>query len=354
MPDFEWVLYGNGKGVAEMLPRDLSDLDSWEGFEQSHTPQDLAELKARIGEIGPEHIRGLVDQNLVSLQFGAGLTSQLVSALENPVTRLEFLQHMISTARDWPDSHGDSFHVEYLELMWESIKIAKTLKLSSEELSDLLSSWLNDSTFLELPVALTAVVSLHPMEEVHSDAIASSFLECWEIGGKSEHSNSFLRDSNDWDIFEESLADLAPLIAVLTLNPSTKASNQEKLMRLTISSGYNDFAVAYWAYICAVLTTDREAGYFDPSAIWHNGFFANGLPKNAPKFDPEGSYRCLLFFWENRNNLDLENYHGEQVTAPGVVNLLVSHPLITPELKKEALLYLEDFDWEPEGNFRTA
>jgi hypothetical protein len=33
MPDFEWVLYGNGKGVAEMLPRDLSDLDSWEGFE---------------------------------------------------------------------------------------------------------------------------------------------------------------------------------------------------------------------------------------------------------------------------------------------------------------------------------
>lgn len=338
-----------------MLPKDLSDLDSWEGFEDSHTSVDFEDLEARVHELDPGQIRTLVDQETFSLEFGARLTAQVIQAVESPVVKLEFLQHMISTAQDWPDAHGDSFHVEFLELMYRAIKISQTLELSTAELSTVLRGWLNDWTFLKMPVVMTSVLALNPFEKVHSEAIVSSFLECWDIGATSDAKNhlTVLKEDNDWDLFEESLPDVAPLLALLSLSPATKASSREKLLQLTTNSGYNDFALAFWEYICAMLTTDREAGYWDPSVIWRNGFFTNGLPKNAPEFDLEGSYECLLFFWESRNSLDLENSYGESVTAPGVVNLLANHPLITPALKKETLHYLENFDWEPEGNFRA-
>jgi hypothetical protein len=338
-----------------LLPKDLSDLDSWEGFEDSHTSEDLEDLGARVHEIDPSHIKTLVDQEIFSLEFGARLTAQLIQAVESPVVKLEFLQHMISTAHEWPDAHGDSFHVEFLELMYRSIKIAQSMELSAAELTKVLKGWLNDSTFLDMPVVMTSVLALKAFEKAHSEAIISSFLECWDIGATTAPKShlTVLKEENDWDLFEETLPDVAPLLAVLSLSPATTASGREKLLRLTTTSEYNDFSVSFWGYICAILTTDRETGYWDPSVIWRLGFFTNGLPKNAPEFDLAGSYECLKFFWENRHTLDLENSHGESLTAPGVINMLAHHPLVTPELETEALQYLELLDWDPIDNFRV-
>ena len=338
-----------------MLPKNLSDLDTWEGFEDSHSSEDLEDLEARVHEIDPGHIKTLVNQETFSLEFGARLTAQIIQAVENPVLKLEFLQHMISTAHEWPDAHGDSFHVEFLELMYRSIKIAQSLELSAAELNKVLKGWLNDSTFLEMPVVMTSVLALNTFEKAHSEAIVSSFLECWDLGAKTDPKShvAVLKEENDWDLFEETLPDVAPLLAVLSLGPATTASSREKLLNLTTTSEYNDFSLAFWEYICAMLTTDRETGYWDPSVIWRLGFFANGLPKNAPEFDLARSYECLKFFWENRHSLDLENSYGESLIAPGVINLLAHHPLITPQLQDEALAYLASLDWEPIDNFRV-
>jgi len=338
-----------------MLPINLSDLDLWEGFEENHTSKDLESLKKRVHEIEPELLKDLMNEGIISVHFGATLISQIVEAVKSPVLKLEFLQQSLSTAYDWPNSHGESWHVEYLDLMWQSIKIAKNLKLSGDELGEVLDKWLADWSMLEMPVVLTAVLSLNPITQTHSETLISSFLECWDLGKNSHAKNSMpiLKEDNDWNVFKGTLADLAPLVAVLTLNPATNQSNRERLMQLTLNSGYSDFSLAFWEYICAFLTTDREAGYWDQSVIWKGGFFANGLPKNAPKFDLEGSYSCLMFFWENRGLLDLENSHGEHLTAPGVVNMLAHHPLISAELKMDTLNFLEIFDWEPVNNFRT-
>ena len=385
-----------------MLPKDLSKWEAWSEFENSYEEAALKELKSRISEVKPEFLSELINEEILSPQFGAQLTKDLLPAIKSPIQRLEFIQNTLSTLDMWPDSWGETWHIEYLELMWAALEIIKAEDFPSQLLKKTLNNWLEDWNFVEVPVVITAILSIQSINSQIAHLVATKFLDCWKIPqitniaitgtwkiGKTvratadfEHVNDIkyqwladgvpitgattpslklleeyagksisieisgdrdlpeLVEPNPLDLSSWSLDLLSPMIAILALLPATSDENRQKLLRISLSEEYSSYSYSFWEHVCAYLTTDRENGYWDPSLIWRLGFFM-ALPEDLPRLDSATTFSCLSFYWENLQSLSSLSADSDSTLDRRIAKLLMGNEFGSADLKKEIKAYLK-------------
>ena len=384
-----------------MLPKDLSKWEAWSGFEDAYDEEILNEIKNRINEVKPGFISEIINEEILSPNFGGQLTYDLLPAIKSPIQRLEFIQNTLSTLDMWPDSLGETWHIEYLELMWAAVEIVMAEEFSSSLLKKTLDNWLQDWNFVEVPVVITAILSIQSINNQIADLVASKFLKCWKIPridniaikgtwkigktvratadfehvtdikyqwladglpiigatdpslkileeylGKSisieisgERDLPTLVEPNPLDLSSWSLDLLSPMTAVLALLPTTSEEHREKLLRITLNEDYSSYSYSFWEHVCAYLTTDRENGYWDPSLIWRLGLFM-ALPKDLPRVDSATAFHCLSFFWENLESLSSLSADMESTLDSRILKLLLENEFASADLKKKIKAYI--------------
>lgn len=385
-----------------MLPKNLSKWEAWSEFEDTYDEVVLNELKNRINEVKPEFISELINEEILSPQFGAQLTHDLLPAIKSPIQRLEFIQNTLSTLDMWPDSLGETWHIEYLELMWAALEIVRAEEFASSLLKKTVNNWLQDWNFVEVPVVLTAILTIQSINSQIADLVASKFLDCWKIPqisniaitgtwkiGKTvratadfehvtdiryqwladglpiigatapslklleEHAGKSISieisgdrdlpelvEPNSLDLSSWSLDLLSPMTAILALLPTTSDENREKLLRITLSEEYSSYSYSFWEHVCAYLVTDRENGYWDPWLIWRLGFFM-ALPEDLPRLDSATAFSCLSFYWENLQSLSSLSADLDSALDRRILKLLMGNEFASADLKKKIKAYLK-------------
>jgi hypothetical protein len=331
---------GLKRGAAVQLPADLNDIE-WEDFENGIPKPLLKQLRSRVLELSSSILAAAIADERLSIEVGGDLALQLADSIHDRIQRIEFLQYALSSI---VLAHSDWDYVPQ-ELTSLMLKILETVQQQSLEnpaaLQQAAQSWVTDFGMTEFPIALTATFALVPSMGKDADRAISTFVSCWNSRQKSEIE---LEDPNDWDIFEWTLPDIAPLAAILSLTASEDSALLKKLFRLTVDGAYPEYSFAFWEYVCGYLVEDRDGeGFWSPSEAWLSGFFRHlPSPSALPGITPEATYRALKFFWENLEALELTNAHGESTVAPHVGALLAVHPLADHDLRVHALEYLQE------------
>jgi hypothetical protein len=331
---------GLKRGAVVQLPADLNDIE-WEDFKDGIPKTLLNQLKSRVGELSRSALADAIAEERISIEVGGELALQVAESIQDQIHLIEFLQYtlvgVVGAHSDW-----DYVPKELTSLM---LKILETVQQQSLEnpagLQQAAQSWVTDFGMTEFPVALTATFALVPSMGKDADRAIATFVSCWNPKQKSEIE---LEDPNDWDIFEWTLPDIAPLAAILSLTASEDSTLLRKFFRLTVDGAYPEYSFAFWEYVCGYLVEDRDGeGFWSPSEAWLSGFFRHlPSPSALPGITPEAAYRALKFFWENLEALELTNAHGESTVAPHVAALLAVHPLADHDLRVHALEYLQE------------
>lgn len=348
------------------MPKDLNLLDEktekwWVNFEQSCstnwyggniTEDCYTEVISRASEISPDTLMLLSGDETLSGPFSVRFILDLVDQITDVAVKLEFLQIGMSTWPKWDDVSFDGFHVEFLELMWKVLHIVDQELVEGEEVDELLSILIERDSFWEDPIVMSAIVALKTPSSAVIMQLLDKFFGIWDAD-----ENELIED-NDLDIELHDLPHLAPLIAIAILKTDLPREQIQRILEITTWSGYEEFSLCIWEYISACISKGNQDSYWAPNVIWREGFFSNGIwntkafsglgatEKEIPLFNLKAELNCLLYFFDNQNNLSNENPYGEQTIQRQVLLLLLNHPEATTSMRlkvRRALKEIPEF-----------
>ena len=334
-----------GEQDVFQLPKHLGDLN-WESF-QGDLPQAVVEaIKLRIKELDDLNFADALEDGWIGSFEASELACELADAVKDPIRRIEFLQELMYSL-DAVSSKNDSafdYPIELENIMLKIFESVEGLQTASDStsLQKALGRWVSNDDMMFMPIAVTSTLALTPGTHKVSNKIVDAFLGCWEW---SEGSAPSLLEDNKWLIWDHTLADYAPLTALLCITKDTHQAKVEKLLKLSVESTNTDYSLAFWEYLCGYLADDRESGpFWSPSRLWNDAFFRHlPAPSKLPNVDQKAAYKALEFFWANLAQLEtLANVHGEQIVATHVAALLAAHPLTPKNTRAEAQAYVDE------------
>jgi len=305
------------------LPADMNDITQWRELELGNPDDHIRELEQRATEMRPEVFRQLLLEEILTGDDTVIWAATLREAATAPLVELQLMQAVIQNTENWPGWDSASNDADYLNYWWETATLASELPDDSTSLSALLRSLFDDPSVWRFPLAPTAIIASHDLQEQDLRSILETFLGSWDL---SSDTPVWVGSSAlDEDFTEEDLYFTTPLLAVCALNPETPVRLLDDLLSVTTFSDDGMFKLAFWEYISACLTDDRVyAGYWDPIDVWGQGFFGNGLAEDAPPMDSTHVLHVLKHFKTYVDRLDLDNPWGERTLPPQVLTFLAS------------------------------
>jgi len=292
------------------------------------------ELISREKEIDCDIINALIIDEIISGPFAVGLIMALVPLKNDPYSQLELLQIGMSTLTEWPEMNFDGFHIDFLELMWKTLEVVDEKILDSEDADSYLDRFLELDKFWLHPIVLTAIVALKSPNKTSLEKMLKLFIEIWDFESRSliEFNNLDINDNGD-----EELDSVAALMAVAVLSPNTPSGLITKILEITTWPDYADFGLAFWEYVCALISRGDNSFFEAPSYAWRDGFFGNGLWHHQVFLSSKSELRCLTFYLENRDELGFEWPDSDEPrTLKEVMQLLSKHPEAEKKIQKEA------------------
>lgn len=316
-------------------PNNINDVDEWpSNFEDDHTENDYENLISQGNVLESSTLLELIEEEILSGPFAVQVILEMVEKINEPRKKLEFLQHGMSTWPSWPEVNFDGFHIEFLELMWEVIKVVDHLELDSNELSNFFELLIDVDYMWNDPIVLTSFIALKPLGDNDLNHFFDSYLGIWDL------EEEVFVDDNSLDVFDDMLVSLAPLVAVSVLKKGAPLEKITKVLSTTCFPEYSEYSLAFWEYLSANLCKGNSDSYWAPQIFWKDGFFSNGIENKQGLFDEELGFYCLEFFWKNKEALDLANPYGEYTLQSQVLNILVTHPLLDLASRNELELFL--------------
>ena len=305
------------------LPADMNDVTQWRELVLGSPDDHIQELEQRATEMRPEVFRQLLLEQVLAGDDTLIWAATLCEAATAPLLELQLMQAVIQNTENWPGWDSASNDADYLNFWWETVTLARELPDDSASLSALLRSLFDDPSIWRFPLAPSALIASHELQEQDLRSMLETFLGSWDLSGAAPvwvGSNAF-----DDDFAEEDLYFTTPLLAICALNPETPIQLLDDLLSVTTFSDDVMFKLAFWEYISACLTDDRVySGYWDPIDVWGHGFFSNGLAEDGPPMDSQRVLHVLEHFKTYADRLDLENPWGERTLAPQVLTLMAN------------------------------
>ena len=322
------VTIGEGaESTPHGLPLDMNDLDAWsELLDLDPGGIDEDELTRRAAEMSHGTFKTLLQEEYIAGDDYPFWASTLADGATSALDRLRRLQEPLYNVNLWPGWESADRNAEFLDLMWTIDAIVANLPPEPELLSETLRGLLEDPDIWLLPLAPTALIAMHELLPTDLDLVLETFVDAWDTSEDTPVYRGSIRIEAPNKVIDE----VAPLLAVAVLHPAARAELCDLVLRIMTESSEENLKLAFWAYISACLTDDRRTGYWDPVAIWHEGFFTNGLPKDRPLSDSEHQLRCLNHFWGNEEILDLADPWGNHDLAPLMLTLLAKHSETPP------------------------
>jgi hypothetical protein len=299
------------------------------------------ELISRANEIDSDTIEELISAEIISGPFAVGLIMDLIPLEKDTYSQLELLQIGMSTLTQWPEMNFDGFHIDFLELMWKTLEVVDEKILDSKDADDYLDRFLELDKHWLHPIVLTAIVALKSPNTISFEKLLNLFIEIWDFESRS------LIEDNNLDIIDngaEELDSVAALMAVSVLSPNAPSGLVTKILEITTWPDYADFGLAFWEYVCALISRGDDSFFEPPNYAWRDGFFGNGLWHHQVSLSSESELICLTFYLENRDDLNFEwSDSDEPRTQKEVLKLLSKHPEAGKEVKKVAIQLLSEF-----------
>ena len=327
------------------LPENLEDFD-WKTFDFDQWNGVVEALKLRIEELEASLVSEFIREGLSYESIGpydaSELALEVADEIKDPIHKIEFLNEafwVLDTESSNPD-----YPYELESLMLKIVDTVEGLKTDAEfvALHKALREWMSFDDMMHMPIAVTSALALIPRTDKVSSEIMDAFLGCWDW---DEESSPSLLEDNNWLILDDTLADYAPLTALLCITKGTHQAKVEKLLKLSVESTNTEYSDAFWEYLCGYLADDRESGpFWSPSRLWNDAFFRHlPAPSKLPNVDQKAAYKALEFFWANLAQLEtLTNVHGEQIVATHVAALLAAHPLTPKNIRADAQAYVDE------------
>lgn len=310
-------------GREDRLPADMNDINAWLELDLGPLDDYVSELERRAAEVLPRTFRQLIREEVITGWDVSIWCTILRDASKTPLKRFQFMQVVLQNIDVWPGWDSADNEVELLNFLWDTGSLASELPDDPDLLSALLNDLFRDREIWRFPLAPTAIIASHSLQEQDLRSILGRFFGSWNLAGNTPRwvgSRVF-----DEEFTEEDLYLTTPLLAVCALNPQTPVQLVDDLLSVSTFSDVGMFKLAFWEYISACLTDDRVySGYWDPIEVWGLGFFGNGLADDAPPMDSTHVLRVLKHFKTYAEELDLMNPWGEGTLAPQVLTLLAS------------------------------
>lgn len=303
------------------LPNNLSEISAWRDVDLGSFDDYSEELGTRASEMSPEVFALILRENLVSGYDIYFWGNTLVNATSDPLSKFQFLQVILQNIDNWPEWEYASGTVEFLEFCWSTSTLARELPSEPDLLSSILRGLMRDPGVWRMPMAPAAIIAAHPVSVEDVQLILQAFISAWDL---SHDMPEFIGFDGIGSHFEETDLELmAPLLALCTINPAAPMPLVESLLAIATFSDVDQFKLAFWEYVSACLTDNREyGGYWDPIEVWQRGFFGNGMATDAPPTDSAHVLKLLKHFKTYSQVLDLTNPHGERTLAAQVLTFL--------------------------------
>lgn len=230
------------------------------------------------------------------------------------VTRIQWLQEPLYNPSLWPESWGDGWHEDFLDLMWSIIGLSESTELDEEKATEAVLTLMKDDDIWHCPVGPAAIIAQRPVLSAAVDSVLQTFTDAWDI---PDGEPPRYRGSRAIDCDGDAIPSSAPLLAISCLHPNADLD----LVRLTAricsetEDGGVNFCVAFWEYVTGCLLPNRSDGdWWCPVVWWRDGFFANGLPADCPPIGNEQLAVLVEYFLGAHEGLHFANVYGEEGT----------------------------------------
>ena len=317
--------------MEEQLP---ADLNSWEDWPES---LDIDGLISRIGELSLGTFREVIQEEVLDLTVGAFIVATSRAELERePLQKLRWLQEPMLSPDYWPETVGEGWHVEFLELMWDCMSVVTSLPEDPQRNAALLDELLADPDIWTCPVAPSALLAVQPLAPSSADRVLSTFSGAWarEPDGSWQFSGSRAIESDEWGMHRA-----VPLVAIACLNPHAHPDLILEVVDIcTTARGDDLMALIFWEYVCACLVEADAVNSWIPDPWWDQGFFGNGLPPGAPPVGAEQLRTLATAFAGRHEQWNLVSVHGENLAEDLAQALAQRHELDDDVLRRFAAL----------------
>lgn len=288
-----------------------ADLNAWEEWPE---PLDVDALVGRIGELRLDTFREVIQEEVLDLLLDASFVATSRAAMEQePLQKLRWLQEPLLSPDYWPDTVGEGWHVEFLDLMWDCISVVTSLPEDPQCNSAFLSDLLADPDIWTCPVAPSALLAVQPLSPDSADRVLNTFLSAW---AQEPNGSWQFRGTQAIESDELGMRRAIPLVAIACLNPNASLDLVARVVDVCSSqSSDGRLALYFWEYVSACLV---EVGKFNPWAPdpwWDQGFFSNGRPPGTPPVGAEQFRTLATTFAANHEAWDLVSVHGEDRTV---------------------------------------
>lgn len=284
-----------------------ADLNAWEEWPE---PLDIDALVGRIGELRPDTFREVIQEEVLDLLLDAPIVATSRATMEQePLQKLRWLQEPLLSPDYWPETRGEGWHVEFLELMWDCISVVTSLPRVAHSNSALLDGLLADPDIWTCPVAPSALLAIQPLAPGSADRVLDTFLSAWTQGpdGTWVFCGTQAIESD-----ELGMRRAIPLVAIACLNPNADPDLVSVVIDVCTSSGTDDsIALFFWEYVAACLANADTSIAWMPHPWWEQGFFANGLPPGTPPVGIEQLNTLAMAFVADHEQWNLVSIHGE-------------------------------------------
>lgn len=299
------------ESIKRALPADMNDLEAWSALAFDGIDDYIEELAERSAELSHSAYKELLPQVAQDLEIGV-MANVLADAATDPADKLRRLQEPLYNIELWPGWSSAARTTDFLEIMWSINNVAESLPANPDEISRILASVLDDPEVWSFPLAPTAIVAAHQLQEADVRLILGTFVDAWNLASETP---SF-RGSSLIDTANAGIERAAPLLAVTVLNPAAPMDLVDTVLRICTFSDDEELKLAFWEYISACLTEERMyGGYWDPVEVWQLGFFGNGLADDAPPMDSRHILHVLEHFRQHQDTLDLVTPYDEPLAS---------------------------------------
>lgn len=294
--------------MEDQLP---DDLDAWEDWPE---PLDIDALISRIGELSLGTFREVIQEEVLDLAVGAFIVATSRAEMERePLQKLRWLQEPLLSPDYWPETVGEGWHVEFLELMWDCISVVTSLPEDPQRNAALLDELLADPDIWTCPVAPSALLAIQPLTATSANHVLSTFRSAW---AQEPDGSWHFRGSRAIESDELGMRHAVPLVAIACLNPH---ANPDLILEVvdicTATRGDGQLALFFWEYVAGCLGTADTSIAWIPHPWWEQGFFGNGLPPGAPPVGIEQLNTLAMAFVGRHEQWNLVSVYGEHRTA---------------------------------------
>ena len=317
--------------MEEQLP---ADLNSWEDWPE---PLDIDELVSRIGELSLGTFREVIQEEVLDLTVGAFIVATSRAEMERePLQKLRWLQEPLLSPDYWPETVGEGWHVEFLELMWDCISVVTSLPEDPQRNAALLDELLADPDIWTCPLAPSALLAVQPLAPSSADRVLSAFSGAWaqEPNGRWQ-----FRGTQGIESDELGMRRGIPLVAIACLNSNANLDLVARVVDVcSTESSDGHLALYFWEYVCACLVEVGTFNLWAPDRWWDQGFFSNGRPPGTPPVGVEQFRMLATTFAASHEEWNLVNVHGEDRTVDLAEALAQRHELDDDVLRRFAAL----------------